>query len=72
MRNLHNVDLTKIAGKPQFLQDGSIQDRAKECDMNQTELTQQSHDLLDRIRHRSKVLSLYDIPAVLTEAVDGQ
>ncbi len=36
--------------------------------MNQTELNQQSHDLLDRIRHRSKVLSLYDMPSDLAEA----
>ena len=36
--------------------------------MNQTELNQQSRDLLDRIRHRSKVLSLYDMPSDLAEA----
>ena len=36
--------------------------------MNQTELNQQTRDLLDRIRHRSKVLSLYDMPSDLAEA----
>jgi len=36
--------------------------------MNQTELNQRSRDLLDRIRHRSKVLSLFDMPSDLAEA----
>ncbi len=36
--------------------------------MNQIELNQQSRDLLERVRHKSKVLSLYDMPADLAEA----
>jgi len=36
--------------------------------MNQTELNQRSRDLLVRIRCRSKVLSLFDMPSDLAEA----
>ena len=36
--------------------------------MNQIELNQQSRDLLDRVRHKRKVLSLYDMPSDLAEA----
>lgn len=36
--------------------------------MNQTELNQRSRDLLMRIRCRSGVLSLYDMPSDLAEA----
>ncbi|GEM_PF-2442267 len=36
--------------------------------MNQIELNQQSRDLLERVRHKSKVLSLYDMPSDLAEA----
>jgi len=36
--------------------------------MNQIELNQRSRDLLEQMRHRSKVLSLYDMPADLAEA----
>ena len=36
--------------------------------MKKFELNQQSKDLLDRVRHKSKVLSLYDMPADLAEA----
>jgi hypothetical protein len=38
--------------------------------MNQIELNQRSRAMLDQIRHRSKVLSIYDMPADL--AVDGR
>ena len=36
--------------------------------MNQFEPNQQSRDMLERVRHMSKVLSLYDMPADLAEA----
>ena len=36
--------------------------------MNQIELNQQSRDLLERVRHKSTVLSLYDMPSDLAEA----
>lgn len=35
--------------------------------MNQFELNQRSRDLLERVRHQSEVLSLYDMPAKLAE-----
>ena len=40
--------------------------------MNQIELNQRTRDLLDRIRHKRKALSLLDSPADLAEAADGQ
>jgi hypothetical protein len=36
--------------------------------MNQIELNQRSRDLLERVRHKRKVLSLFDMPADLAEA----
>ena len=72
MRDLREVDLTKIAKSPQLLYDGNKKDRAKECFMNQTELNPRLRDLLVRIRCRSKVLSLYGIPSDLPEDADGQ
>ena len=70
MRDLREVDLTKIAKNPQLLYDGNKKDRAKECLMNQTELNQRSRDLLVRIRYRSKVLSFQDMPSGLAETDD--
>ena len=40
--------------------------------MNSIELEPETRSLLDRVRHRSKVLSLYDMPSDLAEAADGQ
>jgi hypothetical protein len=40
--------------------------------MNEIELNQATRDLLDRVRHKRKCLSLYDMPADLAEATDGQ
>ena len=39
--------------------------------MNQIELNQKTRDLLDRVRHKRKCLSLYDMPPDLAEAVGG-
>jgi hypothetical protein len=36
--------------------------------MNEIELNQETRDLLDRVRHKRKCLSLYDMPADLAEA----
>jgi hypothetical protein len=36
--------------------------------VNEIELNQETRDLLDRIRHKRKCLSLYDMPADLAEA----
>ncbi|MBM3330251.1 hypothetical protein FJY68_00185 [candidate division WOR-3 bacterium] len=36
--------------------------------MNQIELNQRARDLLDRVRHKRKVLSLFDMPSDLAEA----
>jgi hypothetical protein len=36
--------------------------------MNQIELNQDTRDLLDRVRHKRKCLTLYDMPADLAEA----
>jgi hypothetical protein len=36
--------------------------------MNQIELNQRSRDLLERVRHKRKVLSLFDMPSDLAEA----
>jgi hypothetical protein len=36
--------------------------------MNEIELNQATRDLLDRVRHKRKCLSLYDMPADLAEA----
>jgi hypothetical protein len=37
--------------------------------MNQFELSPETRDVLDRIRHSNKVLSVYEVPADLAEAV---
>ena len=36
--------------------------------MNQIELTMETRAVLDRIRHSSRVLSIYEMPADLAEA----
>jgi hypothetical protein len=36
--------------------------------MNQIELTPEMRELLDRVRHISMVLSIYEMPADLAEA----
>ena len=36
--------------------------------MNQIELESETRDVLDRIRHTSNVLSIYEMPADLAEA----
>jgi hypothetical protein len=40
--------------------------------MNEIELNQRTRDLLDCVRHRRKCLSVYEMPADLAAAVDGQ
>ena len=40
--------------------------------MNEMELNQKTRDLLDRVRHGCKTLSLFDSPADLAEAANGQ
>ena len=38
--------------------------------MNTIDLEPETRSLLDRIRHRSEVLSIHDMPSYLAEAVD--
>jgi hypothetical protein len=40
--------------------------------MEKTELAPETRKLLDMIRHSSKVLSIFEMPADLAEAADGQ
>ena len=40
--------------------------------MNTIELEPETNKLLDRVRHRSEVLSICEMPADLAEAADGQ
>ena len=40
--------------------------------MNQIELEPETRAVLDRIRHSSKVLSIYEMPADLADTPDGQ
>ena len=40
--------------------------------MNQIVLEPETRVVLDRIRHSSKVLSIYERPADLADAADGQ
>ena len=40
--------------------------------MNQIELEPETRAVLNRIRHSSKVLSIYEMPADLADTPDGQ
>jgi hypothetical protein len=68
MRNLRKVVLTRNAEIGVLVIDGSKQNSTMENSMNVIDLNERTRELLDRVRHKPKFLSVFDMPADLAEA----
>ena len=70
MRNLRDVVLTQNAVSCVEIDRHPCSKGGKETGMNTIELAPETKKLLDRVRHRSKVLSIYDMPPDLAKTDD--
>jgi hypothetical protein len=68
MRDLQKVVLTRMAEIGLLVIDGTKKKPIMENYMNKLELNQRTRELLDRVRHQPKFLSVFDMPADLAEA----
>jgi hypothetical protein len=64
------VDLTETAKNALLLSNDGCRSNRREYAMNQLRLDKRTCDVLDRIRHGSSALSVYEMPPDLAEAAE--
>ena len=72
MRNLRKVTLTIFAETRLLPVEDLMANELEEVAMNQLVLSDRMREVLDRVRHQPRVLSVFEMPADLAEAADGQ